>query len=116
VRGTQRSLAFGCLQRLLVLALLFEEHIEEHLSVGYVWAAYALLYLICGTSVLRAAGRSLMRGELFNEFTLMTLATLAAIALNELPEAVGVMLFYRCGEFFQERAAGNFPAAPSTIF
>ncbi|MDR0238804.1 MAG: heavy metal translocating P-type ATPase, partial [Deltaproteobacteria bacterium] len=91
----------------LALALLFEENIEKNFGVSYVWAVYGLPYLACGASILRAAGRALARGDVFNEFTLMTLATLAAIALNELPEAVGVMLFYRCGEFLQERAANN---------
>ena len=92
---------------LFALALLFEDDIEKYLGLRYVWAVYGLPYLVCGTSIIRAAGRALAHGDLFNEFTLMTVATFAAIALNELPEAVGVMLFYRCGEFLQERAANN---------
>jgi len=87
--------------------LVFEEYLEQHLGVSFVWGAYAIPYLACGTSIIRAAGRALARGDIFNEFTLMALATLAAIAMGELPEAVGVMLFYRCGEFFQGRAASN---------
>ena len=39
-----------------------------------------------------------------NEFTLMLLASIGAFAIGEYPEAVGVMLFYAVGEFFQERA------------
>ena len=92
---------------LFLLTLLCEEAIEARFGVRFVWAAYALPYLACGSSIIRAAGRALTRGDIFNEFTLMTLATLAAIALGEFPEAVGVMLFYRCGEFVQGRAAGN---------
>ncbi|MCL2001389.1 MAG: HAD-IC family P-type ATPase, partial [Planctomycetes bacterium] len=92
---------------LFVCALLFEEGLENRLGIHFAWLAYAIPYLVCGSSIIRTAGRALLRGDVFNEFTLMTLATLAAIAIAELPEAVGIMLFYRCGEFLQERAAGN---------
>lgn len=68
---------------------------------------YALPYALCGYEVLLSGARSLLRGDFFNEFTLMGGATIAAIILGQLPEAVGVMLFYRIGEYVQERAAGN---------
>lgn len=68
---------------------------------------YALPYALCGYEVLLSGARSLIRGDFFNEFTLMGGATIAAILLGQLPEAVGVMLFYRIGEYVQERAAGN---------
>lgn len=68
---------------------------------------YALPYALCGYEVLLSGARSLLRGDFFNEFTLMGGATIAAILLGQLPEAVGVMLFYRIGEYVQERAAGN---------
>lgn len=68
---------------------------------------YALPYILCGYDVLRLGLKSILNKDFFNEFTLMGGATIAAIALGELPEAVGVMLFYRIGEFVQERAAGR---------
>lgn len=68
---------------------------------------YALPYFLCGYDVLRLGLRSIVKKDFFNEFTLMGGATIAAIALGQLPEAVGVMLFYRIGEFVQERAAGH---------
>ncbi|MDR1534433.1 MAG: cadmium-translocating P-type ATPase [Planctomycetota bacterium] len=71
---------------------------------------YAVLlsaYLLCGWPVLKEAARVLGRGNFFNEFTLMSLATLVAIILGDLPEAVGVMLFYTVGDLVQEKAAGN---------
>lgn len=68
---------------------------------------YALPYILCGYDVLRMGLKSILNKDFFNEFTLMGGATIAAIALGELPEAVGVMLFYRIGEFVQERAAGR---------
>lgn len=68
---------------------------------------FGLPYVVCGGPVLIKGAKSLRAGDFFNEFTLMGVATLAAMAIGELPEAVGVMLFYRIGEAVQERAAGR---------
>lgn len=59
----------------------------------------------CGWSVLTSAGRNILRGKIFDENFLMTIATLGAIAIHELPEAVAVMLFFQVGELFQGFAA-----------
>ncbi|QBS36803.1 heavy metal translocating P-type ATPase [Thermaerobacter sp. FW80] len=67
-------------------------------------AVLLAVYLGVGRGVLTAALRNLRRGEVFDENFLMTAATLGAIALRELPEAVAVMLFYTVGEFFQDLA------------
>lgn len=80
-----------------------------------IFALYAAPYLLCGVPVLLGAWRALCRGSLFNEFSLMSLATLAAIALGEMPEAVGVMLFYRLGEFFQEKALARSRTSIKTL-
>jgi len=53
---------------------------------------------------LKSAGRNIIRGQVFDENFLMTIATVGAIAIHKLPEAVGVMLFYKIGELFQEGA------------
>ncbi len=68
---------------------------------------FAILYIATGWPVLKTACTALLSGDLFNEFTLMGGATLAAFAIGETCETVGVMLFYRIGEAFQERAASN---------
>lgn len=70
-------------------------------------AVFAALYLLTGVPVLKTALRALLRGDVFNEFTLMGGATLAALAIGEMSESVGVMLFYRLGEAFQDRASSN---------
>jgi len=70
-------------------------------------AVFAVLYLLTGVPVLKIALKALLRGDVFNEFTLMGGATLAALAIGEMSESVGVMLFYRLGEAFQERASSN---------
>ncbi len=92
---------------LFVLALMLENTIQNTYGTWGRGIAFALPYLICGASIIAEAGRLVMKKDVFNEFTLMTFATFAAIALGELPEAVGVMLFYRLGEYVQERAANS---------
>lgn len=61
-------------------------------------------YVVLGLEVLKTAGRNLIHGRVFDENFLMSLATLGAFAIGEFPEAVGVMLFYRIGEFFEHKA------------
>ncbi|MFW6139466.1 MAG: heavy metal translocating P-type ATPase [Spirochaetota bacterium] len=58
-------------------------------------------YLLSGWSVIYRAVRNIFRGEWFDENFLMTIATAGAVAIHQLPEAVGVMLFFSIGEFFQ---------------
>lgn len=62
---------------------------------------YVVSYLVLGYSVLLRAGRNLIRGHVFDENFLMSIATIGAFAIREWPEAVGVMLFYQVGEAFQ---------------
>jgi Cd2+/Zn2+-exporting ATPase len=64
-------------------------------------------YLISGWGVLRGALRSITRGKIFNEHILMTIATAGAIAIDAMPEAVTVMLFYVVGELFQDIAVNR---------
>jgi Zn2+/Cd2+-exporting ATPase len=64
-------------------------------------------YLLSGWSVLNTAGRNILKGRIFDETFLMTVATLGAIAIHKLPEAVGVMLFYKIGELFQDIAVSR---------
>lgn len=64
-------------------------------------------YAITGYPVLWSAAKSILRGQVFNEMFLMSIATIGAIAINQVPEAVGVMLFYSVGEFFQDLAVAR---------
>ena len=66
--------------------------------------AFLAAYLLLGWQVIASAGKNLVKGHLFDENFLMTLATLGAFCIGEFPEAVGVMLFYRIGEYFEHRA------------
>ncbi len=65
---------------------------------------FIVSYLILGGKVLMTAGRNMKKGQIFDENFLMCIATLGAFAIREFPEAVGVMLFYRIGEYFEDRA------------
>ncbi len=61
-------------------------------------------YLFLGGRVLAQAWRNLRQGQICDENFLMSIATLGALAIRQYPEAVGVMLFYRIGEFFEDLA------------
>ena len=69
--------------------------------------AFILAYLVLGRQVLTAAVKNLIRGRMLDENFLMAIATVGAFCINEFPEAVGVMLFYRIGEFFEEKAVAR---------
>jgi Cd2+/Zn2+-exporting ATPase len=93
---------------LFAIGMVADTRLEAFMPSWIVIAVfYALPYILCGYEVLRVGLKSILSGDFFNEFTLMGGATIAAIALGQLPEAVGVMLFYCVGEFVQERAAGR---------
>ena len=66
--------------------------------------AFLLAYIALGREVLAAAWKNLTKGHVFDENFLMSIATLGALLIQEWPEAVGVMLFYRIGEYFEEKA------------
>ncbi len=92
---------------LFVIGLIFNQPLHD---TPWAIAEFAVLipaYLISGWSVLMSAGRNILRGKIFDENFLMTIATLGAIAIHQLPEAVAVMLFFQIGELFQSFAVGR---------
>ena len=72
-------------------------------SVVLYFAAYALI----GWEILYKAFRHLIRGNVFDENFLMSVATIGALVIGEYPEAVAVMLLYQIGEYFEKRALQN---------
>lgn len=89
---------------LFAIGLIYNQSLHD---TPFSWAEYAVLitaYLMVGWSVILAAFRKLVGGEFFDENFLMTIATVGAITIHQIPEAVGVMLFYAVGEYLQERA------------
>ncbi len=65
---------------------------------------YVAAYLPVGWPVLRMAWNAALKGDLFTEFSLMSLATIGAMSIGEYAEGVSVMFFYTIGELFQEAA------------
>lgn len=75
-------------------------------SLVYI-SIFVISYLILGGDVLVTALKNLFRGKVFDENFLMGIATIGAFIIGEYPEAVGVMLFYRIGELFEDIAVGK---------
>jgi Cd2+/Zn2+-exporting ATPase len=93
--------------QLILGAILFGiGEVLEHLGLASpVWIAFYLAsYAIIGLPIVAVTVRMLIRGQFFDEHFLMAIATLGAFAIHQWPEAVGVMLFYRIGEFFEDKA------------
>ena len=61
-------------------------------------------YILLGRNIVITAVKNLIKGHVFDENFLMSVATIGAFLIGEAPEAVGVMLFYRVGEYFEHRA------------
>lgn len=65
---------------------------------------YFVAYIICGKNVIKSAVKNILHGEIFDEKFLMSIASVGAIFVGEIGEAVAVMIFYNLGEFFQDYA------------
>jgi Zn2+/Cd2+-exporting ATPase len=92
---------------LLIIGVLFNASLHD---TPYAWAEYAVLvpsFLLVGWPVVWRALKNITRGELFDESFLMSVATIGAVIIHQLPEAAAVMLFYAVGEYFQERAVNR---------
>ena len=79
----------------------------DYSGTGAAWfglLACVIGYWLLGRDVLKTAFRNLTKGHVFDENFLMSIATIGAFLIGEYPEAVGVMLFYRVGEFFEHKA------------
>lgn len=74
---------------------------------GIELVVFIAAYLVLGGEVLMTAVKNIFRGKVFDENFLMSIATIGAFFIGEYPEAVGVMLFYRIGELFEDIAVGR---------
>lgn len=68
---------------------------------------YIISYAIIGLEIVWKAIKNIIKGKVFDEHFLMTIATIGAFAIGEFPEAVAVMLFYQIGELFQSYAVNK---------
>lgn len=92
---------------LFLIHLKFEDRLHAAAWHGWEYLLVLAAYLSAGWNVWIAAGRTLRRGDFFDENVLMTIATSGALAIHALSEAVAVMLFYKVGELLQERAVAR---------
>ncbi len=84
---------------------------EVLIQLGYidersipVLAICLVAYVILGGEIIVKAVKNISKGQIFDENFLMCIATIGALVIGEYPEAVGVMLFYRIGEMFEDIA------------
>ena len=103
----QELLAVAIPFMLFIVGLIFYQPLHDTPFSSGEYLIFISAYLLSGWSVLSAAGRNILRGQIFDENFLMTIATLGAIAIHELPEGVAVMLFFQIGELFQGFAVGK---------
>ena len=100
---TRKELSFiGGALLLFILGVVFNGALH---NTPYSVAEYAVLltaYLLVGWRVVWTALRNFTHGQIFDENFLMMIATVGAMAIHQLPEAVAVMLFFKTGEFVQE--------------
>ena len=75
---------------------------EEAVLVRF--SAFLIAFVLCGMKVIISAVKGISKGNIFNENTLMVVATVGAFCIREYPEAVFVVLFYRVGEMFEDYA------------
>lgn len=82
--------------------------ISLFISKGTIKTAVLLTaYIVAGGDVLYKSLLNIKNKNFLDENFLMSIATIGAIFLKEYNEAVGVMIFYKIGEYFQERAVNN---------
>lgn len=86
------------------IVLFIAGKIFESSKLVYSTACFLLAYLILGIKIVWTALRNISKGQVFDENFLMSIATIGAFGIGEYAEAVGVMLFYRIGELFEEKA------------
>ena len=89
---------------ILVAGIVYKDYLHNTPYHSAEYFVFVMIYLFSGWGVLKAAGMNIVKGQVFNEQFLMSVATLGAFAIHEMPEAVAVMVFYNVGEFFQDLA------------
>lgn len=96
------------LYRIIVSGILLLFSLLVDINVKYINSIiFIVAYLIIGYDILLKALKNIKRGKIFDENFLMSVATVGALCIGNLPEAVSVMLFYQVGELFQSYAVNK---------
>ena len=111
--GLKSKVALICATILLLIGAALIEHFMN-LATWQLLLIYLVPYLLIGHDTLKEAAEGIMKGDIFNEDFLMSVATIGALAIgflpgsdNEFMEAVFVMLFFQIGELFEGYAEGR---------
>ena len=103
-----KRLCIGFLPFLLAIVLpAFSLPINEKLNLYLIYLLYVTAYLLIGGDVVKTALVNIIRGQVFDENFLMSIASVGAFFVGEPTEAVAVMLFYQVGECFQSYAVNR---------
>ena len=102
-RSELTSIALGVVLLAVIWTLTSVFSINKWLTL----LLFLIPYLYAGLAVLIEAFEKITKGELLNESFLISIASIVAFCIGELPEAVAVMLFYRLGKAFEHYAVGK---------
>jgi Zn2+/Cd2+-exporting ATPase len=92
---------------MFVFILVFEKRIHDNFGPFFEYAVVLAAYLLAGWNVITGAVKTVLRKNFFDENVLMVIATAGAIAVHAVTEAVGVMIFFKIGEFLQNLAVSR---------
>lgn len=93
---------------MLLSGIITDSYIKPDFFTTWVRLAwYGIAYIPVGIPVALQGFRLLLKGDVFTEFVLMTIATVGAFFIGEYPEGVAVMVFYTIGELFQDAAVNR---------
>ena len=93
---------------MLLIGIIIDNYIRISFFNGWIrFAWYLIAYLPVGWPVAKRGITYALKGDVFTEFVLMTIATVGAFFIGEYPEGVAVMLFYTVGELFQDAAVNR---------
>lgn len=90
---------------LISLIIISKLHKHVHLTKEYI--IFFIPYIILGRNVFKNAFLDFINGKFMRENFLMTIATIGAIILHQLPEALAVLIFYRVGGYFEDMAVDS---------
>jgi heavy metal-(Cd/Co/Hg/Pb/Zn)-translocating P-type ATPase len=95
---------------IITIILLIIEIVISHFFIKNMWIKFIILaqaYILVGGDVLKSSYKNILRGQIFDENFLMSIATIGAFILGEYQEGIFVMLFYQVGELFQSYAVNR---------
>lgn len=93
--------------RLIISTIVFAAILVLKLPNPIEMTLYIASYFIIGYDILLRAGKNIIKGQVFDENFLMVIATLGAFGINEMSEAVAVILFFQFGEYLQHIAVNR---------